>query len=244
VSLAEEYKRQFGWRSWAKVFDALPPLQGRTVLDLGCAIGDQAEALTARGARVIGIDLNEALLAEARSRSIPGAEFRSGDLRHLPEPGVEVDGIWSSFAAAYIPDLSPVLSAWARHLKPGGFIALTEVDDLFGHAPLSARAKDLFEAHAREALAAGRYDFHMGRKLRSHLERAGFTVSKTLTLEDRELSFAGPAAPEVVEAWRNRFERMALLPVRDEFLACLGRPDHVSTARVICCIGNRPAVVE
>jgi SAM-dependent methyltransferase len=253
LSLSDEYKRQFGWRSWPAVFDALPPLEGRTVLDLGCAVGDQAAGLAARGAHVIGIDANEALLSAARSRTIPNAEFRQGDLRALPELGVEADGIWCSFTAAYIPDLAPVLAAWARRLKPGGWIALTEVDDLFGHEPLGARAKGLFDAYAREALAAGRYDFHMGRKLRGHLERAGFTVMKTLTLEDEELSFAGPARPGVVEAWRNRFDRMPLLrticgpaygQVRDEFLGCLSRPDHASTAKVTCCIAGSmsPAV--
>jgi ubiquinone/menaquinone biosynthesis C-methylase UbiE len=247
AGLADEYKRQFGWRSWPAVFDALPPLEGRTVLDLGCAIGDQAAAMAARGARVIGFDANEALLSAARSRGIPDAEFRAGDLRRLPGLGVEADGIWCSFAAAYIPDLFPVLVDWTRRLTRNGWIALTEVDDLFGHEPLSSRAKELFASHAREALEAGRYDFHMGRKLRGYLERAGFTVVKTLTLEDRELSFAGPAHPEVVDAWRDRFDRMPLLqtrfaeafePVSDEFLACLGRRDHVSTARVLCCIAE------
>jgi hypothetical protein len=142
-----------------------------------------------------------------------------------------------------------VLAAWTRRLKPGGWIALTEVDDLFGHEPLGKRAKGLFDDYAREALAAGRYDFHMGRKLRGHLESAGFTFMKTLTFEDEELSFAGPARPEVVEAWRNRFDRMPLLrtiggpayeQVRDEFLACLSRPGHASTAKVTCCIAGTP----
>lgn len=65
-------------------------------------------------------------------------------------------------------------------------------------------------------------------------------------MPDLELSFDGAAAPEVIMAWRRRFERMGLLrevcgaewsDVRDEFLGCLGRADHVSTARVVACVG-------
>lgn len=248
MSLSAEYKRQVGWRAWPTVYDALPLVPGQTVLDVGCGVGDQAAGLVARGARVIGVDGNEELLREAQSRRLPNAEFRKCDLRDLPDLGVTVGGLWCSFAAAYFPDLSAVLASWGRHLQRGGWVALTEIDDLFGHEPLGARAKALFEAYAREALAAGRYDFHMGRKLQDHLERSGFAVLKTLTLEDQEFSFSGPALPEVVEAWRRRFDRMPLLrdlcgrefePVREEFLGCLARGDHRSAAKVCCCIARK-----
>ena len=248
MSLSDDYRRQFGWRAWRTMFDALPPLQGRTVLDLGCGVGDQAADLVARGARVIGVDMNEELLRAAESRRLPNAEFRSGDLRAPLDPGVAVDSLWCSFTAAYFPDLPAALASWGRHLRPGGWAALTEVDDLFGHEPLGARARSSLEAYARDALAAGRYDFHMGRKLRDHLERSGFTVSRVLALEDQELSFGGPARPEVVDAWRARFHRMKLLrgfcgpsfeQVREEFLGCSGRSDHRSAAKVYCCIATK-----
>ena len=246
MSLSDEYKRQFFWRSWSSIFDALPPLHGRTILDLGCGVGDQAAEMVARGARVIGIDMNEALLREAQSRQLPDAEFRMGDLRTSPDPGVAVDGLWCSFTAAYFPDLPAALTSWASRLQPGGWVALTEVDDLFGHEPLSAWTKALLEGFAQNALVAG-YDLRMGRKLQDHLEQSGFTVSKILTLSDQEFSFAGPARLEVVDAWRARFDRMPLLrnfcgthfdEVQEEFLGCLMRTDHSSVAKVYCCIAT------
>ena len=248
MSLSEELKRQFGWREWPRILGELPPLRGRTVLDRGCGVGDQAAELAARGARVVGIDGNEELLREARSRRLRDAEFLGADLRSIPDLGLAADGIWCSFAAAYFPDLPAAMAGWGRHLRPGGWIAVTEIDDLFGHEPLGPGTRSLLDAYAREALAAGRYDFHMGRKLRGHLVASGFQVSKELVLEDRELSFAGPALPEVVDAWRSRFERMRLLRdfcgsafdgMRDEFLACLTLPGHRSTARVCFCLANR-----
>ena len=248
MSLSTEYKRQFGWRDWPTVFDALPRLQGQTILDLGCGVGDLAGELVARGARVIGFDVNAELLSEARARRLPNAEFRIADLRTSVDAGVMADGLWCSFAAAYFTDLHPILAAWSGNVKPGGWIALTEIDDLFGHEPLSAGTKASLRAYTDDALAAGRYDFHMGRKLRSHLERSGFTVSKVLTLQDQELSFSGPASADVLEAWRDRFERMKLLRdfcgsafdrIREEFLGCLMRADHRSAATVYCCLANK-----
>jgi trans-aconitate methyltransferase len=224
----------------------LPVLDGQTVLDLGCGAGDQAAALAERGAHVIGIDTNGEVLAAARARGIPNANFRRGDLSALHDVGV-VDGIWCSFAAAYVPELGPTLERWKQHLKPGGWVALTEIDDLFGHEPVEPHTSSLLAAYAQAAFAANRYDFHMGRKLRTHLERAGFTIAHARTLADAELAFDGPADSDVLAAWHARFARMQALagfcgakfePVRADFLAALSRADHRSLAKVYYCVAT------
>ncbi|HAX41565.1 MAG TPA: class I SAM-dependent methyltransferase [Bryobacteraceae bacterium] len=248
MSLADEYARQFQWRDWKTLLDSLPPLRGQIVFDLGCGIGDLAAELAARGADVFAGDIDDAILQRARARLLDGVQFRAVDLRSNVDWGVQADGVWCSFTAAYFVDLSPALTSWTRDLKPGGWIALTEVDDLFGHQPLAPRTTARLTAYYDDALATGRYDFRAGRKLKQHLEKAGFRVAQSMTLADRELSFNGPAGPGVVEAWRARFERMHLLrqfleddfdQVRGEFLDCLTREDHRSTAKVYSAIGNR-----
>lgn len=248
MNLSSEYRQQFGWRAWPEIFDALPPVRGQVVLDAGCAVGDQAAEFIARGARVIGVDINDELIEEARSRKLPNADFRKADLRILSDLGAMVDGLWCSFSAAYFPDLPTALTTWSENVRPGGWIALTEIDDLFGHRPLSTRANRLLDAYAQDALASKRHDFHMGRKLKDHLERSGFQVSSVLTVADQELSFDGPAQPEVIDAWQKRFNRMTLLRrfcgddfenVREEFLHCLSRTEHRSQAKVYCCIARK-----
>lgn len=248
MSLVDEYRSQFAWRDWAKAFAVLPELGDQLVLDLGCGPGDQAAELVRRGARVLGIDGNEELLEAARARGLPRAEFRAGDLRALAGLGVGADGIWCSFAAAYFTDLASVLAAWARLLRPGGWIALTEVDDFFAHEPLDASTRTCFESYAAEALAARRYDFRMGAKLAEHLLEAGFTSPETHVLADQEFAFDGPARPEVLAAWHRRLERMSLLKqacgsdfeaVRGDFLACLAHPEHRSRARVVFCLARK-----
>lgn len=248
MNLVDYYKQQRAWREWPQILGALPDLRGQTVLDLGSGVGDQAEDLARRGARVIGVEMNDEVRAAAVARQIPNAEFRAGDVRQPLAAGEVVDGIWSSFTAAYFVEFEPVLCAWAEHLRPGGWIALTEIDDMFGHDPLSERTRACLRGYSADALAARRYDFDMGRKLRTWLERAGFRVEREFAVADRELAFAGAADPAVVESWRLRLDGMKLLrafagaafdAVRDEFVACLKSADHRSTARVIVCLARR-----
>lgn len=253
MALADDYERQFGWRPWSAILAALPPVEGQRVLDLGCGVGDLAREFVARGARVVGVDANDELLARARALDLRDAEFVGADLRELPDLGRRTDGpfdgLWSSFTAAYFPRLCDVLPTWSQRVRHDGWIALTEIDDLFGHEPLASRTRTLLAGYAEEAFAVGRYDFRMGGRLRDHLEHAGLRVEQTLECEDRELSFDGPADTAVLDAWRARIDRMTLLrafcghefaAVRDDFLHALTAPDHHSRARVVCCIATVP----
>lgn len=246
--LADEYRRQFAWRAWPTVLERLPASPGQTVLDLGCGVGDLAAELVARGARVIGVDGNDELLAEARARGLADATFHRADLHALPALG-PVDGVWCSFTAAYFPDLPAALARWTAALRPGGWVAFTEIDDMFGHAPLSPRTRALLGGFADDARAAGRYDFHMGRKLAASLRQGGLEPFATLDLSDAELAFCGPAAPAVIDAWQRRLARMQALQrfcgpeftaLAHDLLTCLARPDHTSTANVVCCLAHKP----
>lgn len=245
---AAEYRRQFQWRDWGRILEALPPIQNRTVADLGCGVGDLAAELAARGAFVTGFDASEDLIQHARSRGIPNATFRTLDLRGELDGAIAADGIWCSFTVAYFVDLAAALARWRTVLKPGGWIAITEIDDLFGHEPLPSGTKAVLDDYSAEALAAGRYDFRAGRRLAGQLEQTGFRVERSLILADRELSFDGPAETAVIEAWRARLDRMKLLEefagagfaqVKADFLSCLQRADHVSQARVCSCLAFR-----
>ena len=101
MTIIEVYSRQYRWRSWPTVIDSLPSLEGQLVLDLGCGIGDLAADLSARGARIIGVDIDKQVIDYANKRNLLNAEFRQSDSRAFCEPYLHVDGIWSSFTAAY-----------------------------------------------------------------------------------------------------------------------------------------------
>ncbi len=247
MSLVASYRRQFAWRSWPVILASLPPLEGHTVLDLGCGVGDVASELVARGARVLGYDGNAELLEAARSRGLANAEFARADLRDIADTGIRADGLWCSFTAAYFPNLAAVLAGWARLLRRGAWAALTEIDDLFAHEPLDENTRGVLDAYAADALRSARYDFRMGRRLGFEVRRAGFDVQAVFDVADREFCFDGRADPEVLAGWRARFDRLTALRdfcpgeferVRDAFLACLAHDDHQSRARVVCCIAR------
>lgn len=248
MDIATQYERQSAWRDWQTAYRALPDLRGKKVLDLGCAVGTQSKDLAELGAIVVGVELDSELLAVARSKNIQGATFFLGDVRD-PLPADSVDGIWSSFVAAYFPDLEPVLRKWRSALKPGGWLAVTEVNDMFGHEPLPGQSAQILKAFAKDALGAKRYDFSMGSKLASQMRLAGFQDVKELWLSDRELSFTGPASREILNAWADRFDRMKSLQMtaaeefeqlRKDFLECLAHPEHRTTATVRFCVGFLP----
>jgi len=247
MTLAEEYRKQTGWRAWSSVWCFLPDIAGQTIIDAGCGIGEQAVELAERGANVVGIDLDEELLAVARQREIRGARFHVGDFRDLQEIGSDADGIWCGFGAAYVTSLTSMLKVWKKRLKSRGWIAVTEVDNLFGHEPISNEAKVYLDAYAQKALREKRYDFYMGSKLPEFIASAGFRIEHYTKIPDKELSFDGPATTDVLEAWGRRMQRMTLLRdfcgsaypmVREEFLQTLMLKEHRSLASVYFCFAR------
>jgi SAM-dependent methyltransferase len=195
---------------------------------------------------VTGVDANPDLLATARERH-PGCRFEQQDLRQLRFPAGGFDGLWCSFTAAYFVEFAAVCSQWAALLKPAAWVCVIDIDDLFGHEPLSAATGARMEAFYEHALAQGRYDFRAGRRLAAAVRSLGFTVQE-FELGDDELAFAGPGRPEVLAAWRQRLARMPGLQrhlgaefaaFQSELLGCLASPDHHSRCRVLGCVGTR-----
>lgn len=100
------------------------PLAGRRVLDVGCGGGILAEAMAARGADVLGIDLAEASLGVARlhalERGVP-LEYRAVSAEDLADemPGA-FDVVTCLEMLEHVPDPAAVVAACARLVKPGG----------------------------------------------------------------------------------------------------------------------------
>jgi SAM-dependent methyltransferase len=247
MDVIEYYRQQHQWRHWPDVYEAVPPIRDSVVLDLGCGVGDQAADLATLGARVIGIDANEGVVAAAKARNTPSCLFIQADLRALPLSGQVADAIWSSFAAAYFPGLTPVLRRWRDHLHRGGWMALTEIEDLFGHSPLSDVTRSYLDGYCAAALEANRYDFHMGRKLADFLMEAGLHILSAFDVPDDEFCLDGPVGPGIAAAWRRRLEGMSLLrehcgtafsTVRDDFLHCITSREHRADSRVCCVVAD------
>jgi len=68
---------------FAAILAATKMVPGATVLDAGCGGGGVSLAASAAGAKVLGCDISEGVLATAR-RKVPTGEFRIGNLAALP----------------------------------------------------------------------------------------------------------------------------------------------------------------
>jgi ubiquinone biosynthesis O-methyltransferase len=110
-------------------FDRLTEWHGRTVLDLGCGGGFMSEALAARGADVIGVDLSRGAISAAKNHAAAsGLSIRylvgSGD--HLPLPDnsadclVCVDVLEHVRNVDNVHNVNDVLDEIRRVLRPNG----------------------------------------------------------------------------------------------------------------------------
>jgi demethylmenaquinone methyltransferase/2-methoxy-6-polyprenyl-1,4-benzoquinol methylase len=100
---------------------------GDRVLDLACGTGDLAELARARGAEVLGVDFSREMLRGAARRGATGWLVQA-DAQALPLADAGASVVTCGFALRNFVSLPAVLRECARVLRPGGRLALLEVD--------------------------------------------------------------------------------------------------------------------
>jgi SAM-dependent methyltransferase len=103
----------------------LDDLPAGTAVDAACGTGRHSLHLAARGHRVIGVDTSPEMLAVARTK-LPDGDWRRGDLHDLPVEDGEADLVVCALALAHVPDLAPVFAQFARVLRPGGHLVVSD----------------------------------------------------------------------------------------------------------------------
>ncbi|MEO8604528.1 MAG: ubiquinone/menaquinone biosynthesis methyltransferase [bacterium] len=114
------------WRRRAVGRLGLAP--GAVVLDVGCGTGDMALLARAAGARVVGLDVAAGMLRVAHTRGAADALLRA-DATCLPLRAGTLHAVMSAFALRNLTAIPPMLAEAARVLRPGGRLALLEVDE-------------------------------------------------------------------------------------------------------------------
>lgn len=111
-------------------------VQGKKALDYGCGAGRSTRFLKRQGLEAVGVDISEAMLAEARAADPEGAYHRIEDGR-LPFNGATFDMAFSSFVffeMSSIKQMTETARTIRRVLKPGGvFILLIGAEALYDH---------------------------------------------------------------------------------------------------------------
>jgi ubiquinone/menaquinone biosynthesis C-methylase UbiE len=108
-------------------------LHGKNWLDAGCGSGTLARYLAEAGARVLGVDAAEEMIATARE--LAGQNIKKADehserlhfehiatIAHLPLGDQSLDGILCSSVLEYVADPAVCLAEFARVLRPGALL--------------------------------------------------------------------------------------------------------------------------
>src|SRR5947209_13880344 len=109
------------------LLDAAGVRSDERVLDVATGPGYVAELAAARGARVVGIDVAEGMLALARQR-VAGVELLRADAEELPFDSASFDAVVGGFVINHLPDPKRALVEAARVLVSGGQVAFSVWD--------------------------------------------------------------------------------------------------------------------
>jgi ubiquinone/menaquinone biosynthesis C-methylase UbiE len=109
---------------------ALGPGRFKLLLDLGTGTGRTLELFSQRFERGIGLDLNQSMLAYARSKlaaqDLNHAQVRHGDLYNLPFSDAVADAVIMHQVLHYLADPAAAISEAARVLAPGGRLMVVD----------------------------------------------------------------------------------------------------------------------
>ncbi|HUT41530.1 MAG TPA: bifunctional 2-polyprenyl-6-hydroxyphenol methylase/3-demethylubiquinol 3-O-methyltransferase UbiG [Gammaproteobacteria bacterium] len=112
--------------------DALVPLAGKRVIDVGCGGGLLAEGMAARGAGVTGIDMGEAPLSVARlhqHESGLAIDYQQATAEQMAARHAgEFDAVTCLEMLEHVPDPAATIAACAELVKDDGLIVLSTIN--------------------------------------------------------------------------------------------------------------------
>lgn len=113
--------------------NALSPLHGQKVLDVGCGGGILSDSMARMGADVLGIDLATKALRVAQLHAVeagtPHLRYREISVEALARemPGA-FDSVTCMEMLEHVPDPASVVKACAQLVKPGGWVFFSTIN--------------------------------------------------------------------------------------------------------------------
>jgi SAM-dependent methyltransferase len=112
----------------------LAPWAGKTIVDLGCGTGYWLSRYAAEASRVIGIEPDPGIRAQAARAAVgvPRAEVAAGSAEHTGLADHSVDVVHARFAYFFPPGTDAGLTEVLRVLRPAGHLIMVDNDYRWG----------------------------------------------------------------------------------------------------------------
>jgi ubiquinone/menaquinone biosynthesis C-methylase UbiE len=184
---------QLGWEKEAAALERVGFRDGMSIVELGSGPGFVTELLLDRfpSSRVTSVELDAALVEDAR-RYLASygdrATFVETSAEHTGIDGQTFDAALARYLFQHLPDPAAATAETHRLLRPGGVLAIVEVDDdlLAITDPPVPAMRTVMDGMSRLQEARGG-NRHIGRKLAGLLRDAGFeAIQVDLVAKDSE----------------------------------------------------------
>ncbi|MFQ5533912.1 MAG: bifunctional 2-polyprenyl-6-hydroxyphenol methylase/3-demethylubiquinol 3-O-methyltransferase UbiG [Sphingomonadales bacterium] len=173
-----EYIRDHLCRHFDLKPDAARPLDGLSVLDIGCGGGLLCEPMARLGARVTGADASQKNIdiaaLHARNSGLE-IDYRSTTAEDLAAAGARFDVVLNMEVIEHVADVDSFLSACSALIKPGGVMFLATISRTFKSFAFAIVGTE----YVLRWLPRGTHDWHRflkPKELTDKLGRAGLDV--------------------------------------------------------------------
>ncbi len=180
----ERYSRyaQLPLKYSMETIELLNPAAGMRVLDIGCGEGSMSLQITARGAELVGIDLDPNQVERARQN---GIDARVMDAQNLPF-NEEFDAAYSNWAIHWIPDHPSFFKSLNKALKPNGrFAAEVAAAPSFGGNRFLGYFDKVLSSYGLNLDEVVPRNFATPERLRQNIEAAGFRFETYMLVENQ-----------------------------------------------------------
>ena len=181
---------------WAPVLIELALVErGQAVLDVACGTGVVTRLLVDRvgaGGRVVGLDLNPAMLLAARANSkSPQIEWLEASALSIPMPDSAFDAVVCQQGLQFFPDKTAALREMRRVLRPGGRLALAVWRSIEHSPAFHVLQQAIGQRIGAEKAALPPFSFGDGEAIRKVVVEAGFSSIRVVT-DSRAARFPSP----------------------------------------------------